>query len=215
MDGGVYGRKPQSLGGSSMDHLALGAFLLSATALLGSPGPGITALVAVGRAHGLKQGLRYYAGLQLGLAVAAGAAATGLAWVLMAVPGLMTGLMLVATAYLLYLAYRIATAPVGSALRGGVASASPWAGLVLGLANPKAMLAFASLFATQAILPGRAQGDALLKWGLCVAVILVVDLAWLLFGVALNRASLPAAVERALNLCFAAAIIAAAALALL
>jgi threonine/homoserine/homoserine lactone efflux protein len=195
-----------------MDTLALGAFVISATALLGSPGPGITALVAVGRTHGLVHGLRYYAGLQVGLALAAGATAVGLVWVLIAVPALLAGLMLLATAYLLYLAYRVATAPVGSALRDATVSMSPWAGLFLGLVNPKAMLAFASLFATRAILPDRAQGDVLLKWGLCVVVMLVVDLAWLLFGVALNRASLPPATERSLNLCFAAAIVMAAAL---
>ena len=50
---------------------AYAAFLLSAVALLGSPGPGIAALVAVGRADGLQGGLRFYGGMQIGLAAAA------------------------------------------------------------------------------------------------------------------------------------------------
>ena len=47
-------------------------FTLAATALLGSPGPGIAALIAVGRSRGAIGGLRYFGSMQLGLALAAG-----------------------------------------------------------------------------------------------------------------------------------------------
>ena len=60
-------------------------FLASATALLGSPGPGIAALLAVGRVEGWG-GLRFYTGLQLGLAIAFGATAVGLLSLLETVP---------------------------------------------------------------------------------------------------------------------------------
>lgn len=194
-----------------MDVLALGAFVVSATALLGSPGPGIAALVAVGRAQGFVPGLRYYAGLQVGLALAAGITAAGLAWVLDAFPAALMALALVATAYLLYLAYRIATSPVGTALDSRAASPSPLAGLALGIANPKAFVAFASLFASHAIVSNSAKADLALKWTLCVVVMVVVDLAWLLVGVALNRANLRPMTERVLNHGLAAALVVAAA----
>lgn len=88
-----------------MNTLSLGAYLLAATALLGSPGPGIASLIAVGRASGFGGGLRYFSGLQIGLALAAGFSALGLLTLLEAVPGLLTTMHLAATIYLLYLAW--------------------------------------------------------------------------------------------------------------
>lgn len=199
----------------TLDLLALGAFLVSATALLGSPGPGIAALVAVGRAEGLSRGLRYYAGLQLGLAVAAGVTAVGVASVLQAVPMAMTTLTFTATAYLVYLAYRIATAPVGATAGKQAIATSPMAGVLLGIANPKAYMAFASLFTSRAIASPGSEVDVALKWVLCVAVILAVDFAWLLAGAALHRTAFPPESERMLNRVLGAAILIAAGVALL
>lgn len=198
-----------------MDPLSLGVVLLTATALLGSPGPGIAALVTVGRAEGFIRGLRYYAGLQVGLAVAAAVSAGGMISVLRAFPAAMMTMTWVATAYLVYLACQIATAPVGAALAGRRrTSSSAIAGLLLGTANPKALVAFASLFASRSVAVDP-QADILLKWALCVAVMLIVDLAWLFVGVAMNQASLRPAPERALNLCLAAMILGSAGLAFL
>lgn len=197
-----------------MDPLALGVFLISATALLGSPGPGIAALVTVGRKEGFTRGLRYFAGLQVGLAIAAGVSAAGLISVWRAFPAVMATMTWAAIAYLVYLAYRIATAPVGEAIGGGNTSSSALAGFLLGTANPKAFLAFASLFASRSVVADP-QADLFVKWVLCVVVMVIVDLAWLLAGAALNRASLHPVTERALNLCLAAMILGSAALAFL
>jgi hypothetical protein len=60
------------------------------------------------------------------------------------------------------------------------------------------------------LLPADPQADLFFKWLLCVLVILVVDLAWLLVGVGLNKASLPPAGERVLNLTLGALIVCAA-----
>jgi threonine/homoserine/homoserine lactone efflux protein len=198
----------------SWDLLACGAFVLAATALLGSPGPGIIALVAVGRARGFMGGLRFYAGLQVGLAVAAGIAAAGIASVLQAAPAATAAMTIIATIYLVYLAYRIATSPVGSS-GGEVPSTSAVAGLLLGIVNPKTLVAFASLFASQAIIKSNPQDDIMVKWVLCVLVMIIVDFAWLLAGAALHRWTLQPKFERALNLALAAAIVAAAMLALM
>ena len=42
------------------------SFIIAAAALLGSPGPGITALVAVGRTFPPGAALRFYGAMQLG-----------------------------------------------------------------------------------------------------------------------------------------------------
>ena len=194
-----------------MDPLAVGLFLGSATALLGSPGPGIAALLAVGRVEGLSGGLRYYAGLQLGLAAAAAVSAIGLASLLRAFPSALRALMIIAASYLVWLAYKIATAPVGSALGGKPVPCSPTAGLLLGITNPKGYVAFASLLASQTLLPRNPGGDIVLKWILIVVVILAVDFAWLLVGVALKQAALRPRSERILNGVLGAAVLGAAA----
>jgi threonine/homoserine/homoserine lactone efflux protein len=192
-----------------MYSLANWVFLASATALLGSPGPGIAALLAVGRVEGWGA-LRYYAGLQLGLAIAFGATAVGLLSFLEAVPVAVRVMTLGSAAYLIYLAYRIATAPVGSALRSAQARSSPMSGFVLGVANPKAYAAFASLVASQTLVENDREIDALFKWSICVFVAIVVDLAWLFVGVKLRQAALRPLTERGLNVTLAATILLAA-----
>ena len=191
-------------------------FLLAATALLGSPGPGIAALIVAGRTLGMAGGLRLYAGMQVGLALAAGLSAMGLASLLAAAPGVHLVLTVISAAYLVWLAWKVASAPVGDGAIGEGSSARLTfaGGFVLGAANPKAYLAFVSLFGSFAILP-QPRPDALLKWALCVLVMVVVDLAWLALGVVLGRIRLGAKGERAMNLAMGGAILAAAGLALI
>jgi threonine/homoserine/homoserine lactone efflux protein len=193
-----------------MDGTAIGLFLLAAVALLGSPGPGIAALLAVTRGGGLRAGLRYYAGLQVGLALAAAISAAGLFSLLAAFPVLLKAASVAAVLYLVWLAWKIGSAPVSASGSSTGASASPVGGFFLGITNPKAYLAFASLMASTTLIGSGASADAALKWLLIVAVILVVDMAWVLLGAVLHRAVLPPRIERAMNIVFAAAILAAA-----
>lgn len=209
------------------------AFVLAAGGLLGSPGPAIAALVAVGRTETLAVALRYYAWLQVGLAAAATLVASGVGAMLHAAPAMRRAMSIVAVAYLLYLAFRIATAPVENSpvesapvegapvervpvervpvkgAPGGQIRVTPESALLLGLANPKAYLAFASLFAS-APLVERAGFDAAIKLALIVAVMLIVDLAWLLLGGVLGRMRMHRRSERTLNIAMGAAIVAAA-----
>lgn len=182
-----------------------GLFVLAAVVLLGSPGPGIAALVAVGKTEGLLRGLRFYGGLQAGLALAAAASAAGLFSLVAALPFAVTAMTAAATLYLLVLAWRIATAPVAATAAGG---------FLLGVANPKAYIAFASLMASTAIIGSDTSADAGLKWLLCVLVMVVVDLLWLWVGVAIERARPRPATERGINLAMGATIAGTALLAL-
>lgn len=188
-------------------------FVLAAVALLGSPGPAIAALVAVGRGCGTFHAVRYFLALQTGLALAAGLSVLGMVALLQAFPPLRLVMMVGATAYLLSLAWSIATAPptggVGPATRGQEGWRL-WGGFLLGIANPKAYLAFASLFGSFVLLdPAQGLGDGGLKWALVVAVMLVVDAAWLLAGRALGRIAMGPRAERVLNMGMGAAILAA------
>ncbi|MEL7178548.1 MAG: LysE family transporter [Pseudomonadota bacterium] len=199
------------------DNMTLAAFALAAIGLLGSPGPAIAALVAVGKVHGARRGLWFYGGLQLGLAAAAAVSAIGFVSLLTALPALRLAMIVIAGAYLLYLAWKIASAPIGKpknavALpKGGFVLA----GATLGVTNPKAYIAFAALMVPVTLVSGNALLDATLKWSVVVLVMIVVDLLWLAVGVWLGRATMPPLAERCLNVALAAAIIAAAVLALL
>jgi threonine/homoserine/homoserine lactone efflux protein len=180
-----------------MNIEAIGAFVAAATALLGSPGPGIAALLAVGRAQGWLRGLRYLAGLLVGLSAAAAICAAGVVS-LSASPAITRTMNAAATIYLVYLAYAIAVSPVGGR-QGNPRSFSPLAGTWLGVTNPKAYLAITSLLATPLRLTGGERSDIGLKLALVMAVIICVDLLWLWIGVAVGRARLSAVGERIMN----------------
>ena len=197
-----------------MDTAALGIFLTAAVGLLGSPGPAIAALIAVGRARGLVGGLPYFLGLQLGLATAAGITAAGLFSLLAAFPSALRGMTIAATVYLIYLAYKIASSPVGeTAQASNGAHASPAAGFLLGVTNPKAYLAFASLLASYTLIKGSTQQDTFTKWFLLVAVMIVVDIVWLYVGAFLQGLMLSPNSERVLNVTLGLTVLIAAGLA--
>ncbi|MEH2493566.1 threonine/homoserine/homoserine lactone efflux protein [Bradyrhizobium sp. AZCC 1678] len=197
-----------------MDTVALGIFLTAAVGLLGSPGPAIAALIAVGRARGLVGGLPYFLGLQLGLATAAGITAAGLFSLLAAFPSALRVMTIAATVYLIYLAYKIASSPVGeTAQASNGAHASPAAGFLLGVTNPKAYLAFASLLASYTVIKGSAQQDTLTKWFLLVVVMIVVDIVWLYVGAFLRGLMMSPNSERVLNVTLGLTVLIAAGLA--
>lgn len=192
-------------------------FTLAAIMLLGSPGPAIAALIAIGKDRGFAGSLRYFWGLQLGLGLGAAASALGLASLLLALPLAITAMTVAATIYLVWLAYTIATAPLTGGPDQGkrVAPSSARAGFLLGATNPKAYLAFVSLMASYAIAPTHPPVDAALKWLLCVIVMIAVDLVWLWLGAALGMARLGPTAERVMNIVMGATILLTAGLALL
>jgi threonine/homoserine/homoserine lactone efflux protein len=197
-----------------MDKVALGLFLTAAIGLLGSPGPAIAALIAVGRVRGFVGGLPYFLGLQFGLAIAAGITAAGLFSLLEAAPSALYAMTIAATVYLIYLAWKIASAPIGEGATAdhGVPT-SPAAGFLLGVTNPKAYLAFASLLASYILIKDSAQHDAFTKWLLLVVVMIVVDIIWLFAGAVLRGLTLSPDTERALNVTLGATVLVATGLA--
>lgn len=189
-----------------MNLVATGMFLVSAFALLGTPGPGIAALLAIGKVCGIQGSLRFFTGLQLGLALVAGACASGLLSVLSSMP-IATGVLTsAAILYLGWLAWSIAMSPVGSASPAAPVPTTFTAGFLLGMSNPKAYLAFVTLFASQTLVPSSPTADAVSKWLLTIGTIVIVDVAWLYAGVRLGRVSLSPRAERRVNVALGLAI---------
>jgi len=200
--------------GYTMDTTELVFFLLAAIALPGSPGPAIAALLAVGSSHGWVHGLKFYGGLQSGLAIAAAVSVAGLFTAISVVPAAALLMTVVATLYLFYLAFTIALSPVGQETRNRLTSSSPLAGLFPGITNPKAYLAFASLFGSFEIVSASAIIDSMMKWFGVVMVMIVVDIVWLWAGVRLGQINMSVKSERVMNYTLAALIVIAALMAL-
>jgi threonine/homoserine/homoserine lactone efflux protein len=193
---------------------AAGALVASALAIMRSPGPTTLSLVAAGSAYGARACLRYLAGLVLGTLAVLLAVAAGITAALLAVPALGTALLAVSAAYILWLAYHIATAPPLGAPAAGTAAPSLRAGLLLGVANPKAWVAIGAVFAS-ATLASAALADAAEKVALLSAIVVLIHVVWLAVGISLAPLLRDPRRSRAVNLTLAAALVAATAVAVL
>lgn len=90
---------------------ALPGFLIASVALAGSPGPATLSLAAAGAAFGVRPGIGYLAGIVAGMVAVMAIVASGMVGLLLAVPGVAPVVAVLAAAYFLWLAWRIATAP--------------------------------------------------------------------------------------------------------
>ena len=86
-------------------------FVLAGFALAGSPGPATLSLAATGAAFSARRGLGYMIGIDLGMVGVMAITASGVVGLLLALPGATPVVTVMAGAYFLYLAFRIAAAP--------------------------------------------------------------------------------------------------------
>jgi threonine/homoserine/homoserine lactone efflux protein len=190
---------------------SIGPLLVTALAIMGSPGPATISLTAAGSAYGVRRSLGYLVGLVAGTVVVLVAVATGITAMLLAVPALRSVLIVLSAAYILWLAYRIATAGVGTGPRPGSAP-SLAGGVMLGVANPKAWVAIAATFGS-ARLADPATTDAAAKIALLSMVAVLIMTVWLVVGASFAPALRDPRRARVVNLALAAALVAATALA--
>jgi threonine/homoserine/homoserine lactone efflux protein len=192
---------------------AVGPLLLTSAAIMGSPGPASISLVAAGSAYGVRRSLPYLAGIIAGTWIVLVAVASGITAALLAVPALGAILVWVSAAYIVWLAYHIATAPPLSEPAAAKA-ASFGGGTLLGAANPKAWVAIAAVFAS-ARLADAAAADAAAKVAALTAMIVVICATWLVAGTSIAPLLRDARRARAVNVALAVAVVAATALAVL
>ncbi len=190
-------------------------FMLAGFALAGSPGPATLSLAAAGAAFGARRGLGYMAGIVIGMVVVMGIAATGVIGILLAIPGATPVVIAAAAAYFAYLAYRIATAPPLVEGAGAGRRPSFAGGLFLSLVNPKGYAAMAALFSGFVLVRERLELDAALKAIVLLAIMIAVNIVWLLVGATLTRFFREPRMNRAINVAFAVLLVASVAAALL
>ena len=187
----------------SVDSTQLGAFLAALVALVASPGPATLGLAGAGAAFGFRAARRFFFGMLCGAAFTILLVGSGVFGALLAFPIVAQFLVGLAALYMVYLAYRIATAPpLGEkAAKGRIPGFLP--GFMLAIANPKAYAVFATLFSGFAIMPGDIASDALLKGCVIMTLLSVIDLAWLYAGSALRHLFQDPKVSRRINIAFA------------
>jgi threonine/homoserine/homoserine lactone efflux protein len=188
--------------------------VLASGAIMGSPGPATISLVAVVAAYGVRRSVPYVCGLIVGSELVLVGVATGVTATLVAVPPLRALLLAVSAAYILWLAYRIATAPPLSAGRTRADAPSLGGGTVLGVANPKGWVAMTAVFAT-ARLADSAAIDAAAKSAVLGVMIILIMTAWLLAGASLAPMLRDPRKARVINCTLSAALVGATALTVL
>ena len=157
-------------------------------AAVATPGPGIAALVARVLGHGLIGVAPFIAGYVVGDMVWLIVAGTGLAVLANAFAGLFLALKYAGAAYLLYLAWRMATAP-STVGEGAPAASRGWraflGSLSLTLGNPKVMIFFLSIMPLAVDVKSLTPLAIAELAGLCVVVISCTLAA---YALAANRA---------------------------
>lgn len=182
------------------------ALLLSAAALMASPGPTTLSVTAISAAYGLRRSLSYVIGINLGTIAVLLAMALGASALLLSLPQLALPITIAASLYILYLAFRIATAPPLSDQRDQPAPG--WfAGLVLGIANPKAYLAIGAVYAKAKLVPAHALADAGLKCLILSLAIIAIHALWALAGSVLTGFLRDPRTSRRINVALAASLV--------
>lgn len=193
---------------------AIGPLLVTSLAIMGSPGPATISMTAAGSAFGVRRSAGYLVGIIAGTLIVLVAVATGITATLLAVPAMRTVLISVSAAYILWLAYHIATAPALSSRTATSAAPSLIGGTLFGVANPKAWVAIAAVFAS-ARLADDAATDAAAKAAVLAGMVFVINTTWLLVGASFSPVLRDPARSRIVNTALAATLVGATALAVI
>ncbi|HMB47797.1 MAG TPA: LysE family transporter [Afifellaceae bacterium] len=189
------------------------AFVTAIFFLLITPGPGVLSAAGVGSGFGFRPGLIYICGLFIGTNLVALAVVSGLAGIVLAEPGVRTVLLLASTAYLLYLAARIAFSGARIAFIEADKAPGVGGGLLLQALNPKAYAVNTTLFTGFGFWPSNLTAEVVTKFIIINAIWIPIHLLWLYAGVSLKRLAPEPGTQFAINIAMALAMLAVVALA--
>lgn len=182
---------------------------------MGSPGPATISLAGIGTAFGFKKGIPYLLGIILGTFGVLLMIATGLTALLLAQPLIVTVLTIVAAIYILYLAWKIASATVGTSNLVTEQVPSFISGCVLALSNPKAFAAIGAVYSGHVLISDSFIGDSIAKIAALTIVIVIVNASWLMFGSSFSKILNDPKKGKVINVIFALMLVISVALALI
>ena len=193
---------------------SVGTLVLISLAIMGSPGPATISLVAAGSVRGVRRSFPYLFGIIVGTTLVLVAVASGITGVLLALPAIGSVLIWISAAYILWLAYHIATTPPLSKPTGASNAFSLMGGAILGIANPKAWVAIAAVFAS-VHLADSPTADAAAKIAVLTVMIIVICALWLIAGTSIAPVLRDPRRARLVNAALAVGLVGATALAVL
>lgn len=184
-----------------MTLYGLFAFCAVYALAVATPGPGVAAIIARSLAHGVRGAPAFIAGFVIGDLLWFSVAATGLAAVAKAAAWLFVAIKWAGVVYLLYLAYRLWTAPAERVEIAGDDRQHGWrafvASFMLTLSNPKAILFFLALLPTVVDLTTLTAVSFLeISLAICVVLPVVLGAYVLLAAKARELFTTPKAVRR-------------------
>lgn len=190
------------------------AFAAAVFFLIISPGPGVLSTAGVGAAYGYRNGLAYVAGLFAGSNLVAMLVISGVAATALALPWLRKTLLIASLGYLLWLAWRIASA---GAQIGFIQARTPlgfWNGLALQPINPKAYVVNTTLFTGFSFMPDALWLETAIKLLIMNLIWIPLHFGWLGAGISLRRLDLGPQAQRRVNIAMALSMLVAVGLAL-
>ncbi len=188
-------------------------FITAIFLLFLTPGPGVLSVAGVGSAFGYRPGFRYMAGLFIGTNLVALCVITGLAAIILAEPVIRRVLLWASIAYLLYLAFKIATSGSEISIAPAIKQPGIFDGIALQFLNPKAYVVNTALFTGFPLFPDSFGFEILIKLIIVNAIWIAVHIAWLGMGVTIHRLDLPRRARFTINLLMAVSMIGVVALA--
>ena len=178
-------------------------FALAVFFLIVTPGPGVLSVAGVGSAFGSGPGTRYIGGLFVGTNLVAIAVVSGVAAIVLADDRVRWVLLTASLAYLVYLAYRIATAGARIAFKEAPKAPGFRAGVILQTVNPKGYAVNTTLFTGFAFWPDSLAAETALKFVIMNAIWIPIHFAWLYAGITLHRLNLAPRIQRRVNIAMA------------
>jgi threonine/homoserine/homoserine lactone efflux protein len=168
--------------GSVMELAALGLFAAALVVNSGSPGPSVAALVARVISGGLMSVMPFLAAMWIGEALWLVAAVLGLGFIAQQFYVAFSVIKYLGVAYLLYLAWKMWTAPADIRAADLPRSRSPLnmflTGMALTLGNPKIMVFYLALLPTLIDLQSVGSLGLAELVAVAVAVMMATDLTW-------------------------------------
>lgn len=182
-------------------------FSLAFFFLIITPGPGVLSVAGIGSAYGYKIGVRYILGLCLGTNLVALVVVSGLAATLLATTYLRPTLMVFSTLYLLFLAYKIASAGAEISFSKNDIKPGIIAGILLQLINPKAYVVNTAMFTGFLIYPNQFALEVILKFLIMNVIWFPIHILWLYLGVSLRKLKLSERTQRKINVFMAISLV--------
>lgn len=186
-------------------YLSLILFVVSTC---GTPGPNNFMIMSSGTSYGVRRSIPHVVGINVGFPLMVVALGFGLGGVLQEYPVILDILRPIGVAYLLYLAYRVATTPANGA--GEARQHKPLT--VLQAALFQVVNAKAWVMIVGALVAFQAADSPFVPQVLMIALIFLVfgtpcTVTWLLIGASLQRALAKPAAFRAFNVAMAALLV--------